>query len=53
VASEGESGVVSNLQRKADQADAMFKHLVALINDELRIEGAKHTKLNPVFPNWL
>jgi len=53
VASEGESGVVSNLQRKADQADAMFKHLVSLINEELRIEGAKHAQFNPSFPKWL
>lgn len=53
VASEGECGVVSNLQRKADQADAMFKHLVSLINDELRIEGAKHQSFQPVFPKWL
>jgi hypothetical protein len=53
VASEGESGVVSNLQRKSDQADAMFKHLVALINNELRIEGAKHVSFKPAFPSWL
>lgn len=53
VASEGEAGVVSNLQRKADQADAMFKHLVSLINEELRIESAKHTPFKPAFPTWL
>ena len=37
IASEGERGVLSNLNRKADAAAQMFEKLVALINNELRI----------------
>lgn len=53
VASEGESGVVSNLQRKADAADKMFRMLVSLINEELVITRKKETPLNPEVPAWL
>lgn len=53
VASEGEAGVLANMQRKADAADAMFKHLVALINDELRIEKKEESNIEPSVPSWL
>lgn len=53
VASEGESGVVANMQRKADNADAMFRHLVSLINEELRIEKKPSNSINPTLPKWL
>ncbi len=53
VAAEGEAGVLSNLQRKADAADDMFRHLVALINDELRIEKQPEHSLKTEVPSWL
>ncbi len=53
VASEGEAGVLANMQRKADAADAMFKHLVSLINDELKIEKTQSKPITPTVPKWL
>lgn len=53
VASEGEAGVLGNLQRKADNADQMFKMLVSLINDELRIEKKPESTLKQKLPSWL
>lgn len=53
VASEGEAGVLGNLKRKADAADAMFRNLVGLINDELRISRPKPATLQPTVPSWL
>jgi hypothetical protein len=53
ISSEGEAGVLANLNRKAEQADQMFGKLVALINQELRIEQVnQHTK-NQELPSWL
>jgi hypothetical protein len=53
IASEGEAGVLSNLRRKSDAADSMFKQLVHLINDELRIVQ-KHEYTNKTqSPSWL
>jgi len=53
VTTEGERGVMRNLQRKAAQADTMFSHLVAEMNHSLAIERANnHTKTMEV-PKWL
>lgn len=53
ISSEGEAGVLANLNRKAAQADAMFARLVELINNELRIEKTNlHTK-KELIPVWL
>jgi hypothetical protein len=53
VTSEGERGVMENLQRKAWQADRMFSELVRLMQHELRIERHNdHTKQTEV-PSWL
>jgi hypothetical protein len=53
IASEGESGVLSNMNRKAKQAEVMFSKLVELMNNELRIqEQNKHTKEMEI-PSWL
>lgn len=53
VTTEGERGVMRNLQRKAEQADEMFSHLVAEMNHALGIERAK-TTTNPLeIPSWL
>ncbi len=53
ISSEGEAGVLSNMNRKAAQAEQMFAKLVELINNELRIEKANlHTKTETL-PSWL
>jgi len=53
IASEGEAGVLKNLNRKSVQADEMFRNLVELINNELRINRAeRHTKTLEN-PSWL
>jgi hypothetical protein len=53
ISSEGEAGVVANMQRKAAQAEIMFARLVELINNELRIEKTNlHTQTQQL-PSWL
>lgn len=53
ISSEGEAGVLANLNRKAAQAEQMFEKLVELINNELRIEKTnQHTKKQEI-PSWL
>jgi len=53
ISSEGEAGVLANLNRKAAQAEQMFAKLVELINQELRIEKTnQHTKKQEI-PKWL
>ena len=53
VASEGEAGVLRNLNRKAVQADEMFQKLVSLINNELKINKYdRHTNKQET-PSWL
>jgi len=53
ISSEGEAGVLSNMNRKAAQADRMFAKLVELINNELSIERInKHTQPQET-PSWL
>lgn len=53
VTSEGERGVLENLKRKADAADAMFAKLVELMNDHLSIRrGTDFTTISEV-PSWL
>ena len=53
VASEGESGVVANLQRKADQADLMFSNLVDLMNDQLQLKKSNIYQKPEEIPSWL
>lgn len=52
IATEGGRNVLANLQRKADQADAMFSALVAHMNDALGIQGHAYDKEVEV-PAWL
>lgn len=53
ISSEGEAGVLANLNRKAGQSEQMFSKLVNLINNELRIEKTNnHTKTQQL-PQWL
>lgn len=53
VTTEGESGVMKNLQRKADQADEMFSRLIAEMNRAMKIERVpeKHTEMR--VPSWV
>jgi len=43
VVSDGEGGVLKNLQRKSEQADRMFSELTGHMRDELAIERGKRT----------
>ena len=53
VTSEGEAGVLANLNRKAEAAAQMFKELVALMADELKIQTVnKHNKKQEI-PIWI
>ncbi len=53
VSSEGESGVVANMNRKADQAAQLFSRLVELINAEAVIENKSRNKSQTELPSWL
>ena len=53
ITSEGESGVLANMKRKAEQAEKMFRTLVGLINDELKITKTETKKTNTTLPSWL
>lgn len=53
ISSEGERGVLANMQRKSEQADAMFAKLVDLIGNELRIEKINNRKTKEIIPSWL
>ncbi|MHB8392176.1 MAG: helicase-related protein [Acidobacteriaceae bacterium] len=50
---EGERGVLKNLQRKAAQADQMFDHLVAEMNNALGIDRANTMTKKVEVPAWL
>ena len=53
VTSEGERGVMANLQRKQEQAEIMFTKLVELMNDHLRIEKSAPFSKTEEVPTWL
>lgn len=53
IASEGEAGVLANLNRKAAAAEEMFKNLVELINNELKIEQRNLFTKKETLPKWL
>jgi hypothetical protein len=53
VTTEGERGVMRNLQRKSDQADAMFTRLVAEMNQALSIERANNMTAPVQIPAWM
>jgi hypothetical protein len=53
VSSEGEAGVLANLQRKADQAEVMFDNLVQLMHDSLNIERSNPFTKGAEVPAWL
>lgn len=53
VATDGERGVMRNLQRKAAQADRMFTSLVENMNESIRIERGKTFTKPEEVPAWL
>ena len=53
VTTEGERGVMRNLQRKAQQADAMFSNLVAEMNRAIGIERVNNMTERVEVPSWL
>jgi len=53
ICSEGEAGVLSNLNRKSAAADQMFARLVELIGNELRISQVNQYTKQMEEPCWL
>jgi len=53
VASEGEAGVVANLQRKQAAAEVMFSRLVELMTDQLKIDRDRKFPMQEQVPSWL
>jgi hypothetical protein len=53
VTSEGEFGVMANLQRKAAAAEVMFARLVELMGNELKVRRSTPFKVKEVLPSWL
>lgn len=53
VTTEGERGVMRNLQRKAEQADAMFSRLVIEMNQALAIARTNNMTEPVEVPAWL
>jgi hypothetical protein len=52
ITTEGGSRVLANLQRKSDQADAMFSALVTHMNNSFRVTGPDYSNKVEV-PKWL
>lgn len=53
VTTEGERGVLANLQRKAAQADRMFSRLVEEMNRAIGLERANPYTTHEEVPSWL
>lgn len=53
ITTEGERGVMANLQRKAKQADAMFTSLVAHMNEAMSLDRGLNLNQNERTPSWL
>jgi hypothetical protein len=53
ITTEGERGVLANLQRKAGQADRMFSSLVAEMHSEQVIDRASKFAKQMEIPEWL
>lgn len=53
ITTEGEMGVLKNLQRKSDAADAMFDILVTEMNNAIRIERNERKTGEMELPAWL
>ena len=53
ITTEGEKNVLSNLQRKQQQAERMFDNLVEMMNDELKIKTKPYGVTKEEVPTWL
>jgi len=53
VTTEGELGVLKNLQRKAEAADVMFDLLVREMNNALGIQRSSRPAIDLQVPSWL
>ena len=53
IASEGEAGVLANMNRKAEQAETMFARMVELLNNELIIQKNNQHNKQQENPSWL
>lgn len=53
VTTEGERGVLRNLQRKAAQADAMFSALITHMNEALAVDRSRVFTISQELPAWL
>lgn len=53
VTTQGELGVLKNLQRKSEAADKMFAQLVQNMNDAIRIEQTNNRTNKLELPPWL
>lgn len=53
VTTEGERGVLQNMQRKAAQAERMFANLVAEMNGAIAIDRASNFTKSQELPQWL
>lgn len=53
ITTEGGVGVLENLKRKAQAADAMFSQIVASMADELRLNRSNPFRTEEEIPKWL
>lgn len=53
ITTPGEVAVIKNLQRKAQQADTMFSHLVANMNNVAQVDAGWHFNNEERVPAWL
>jgi len=53
IASEGERGVLSNLNRKTAASERMFTQLISLMNNELIVSKKPQSKETPSLPSWI
>lgn len=53
ITTEGQNNVLANLQRKAENADAMFEQLVQHMRDELKITRQNDYTNEMEIPQWL
>lgn len=53
VTTQGEAGVMKNLQRKSEQADKMFDHLVEFMNESISLDRITKPENSHEFPSWI
>lgn len=53
ITTDGSHGAMESLTRKAAQADRMFSHLVAHMNDAMRVDSSRAFTSEERIPSWL